>query len=162
MSDLKPKRVSRESTRREPEPAPAESAAIIGPAMAPPSETPPTPSEPAAAPLQLPQSEPIERAIDSPELAWDAFADAQAALTRGFEEFALAFTGLTQSGFAGTTDAALAMLGARTFAEIVEINAGLVRRGVDAMIEGTARLSEIGVKTVTEASRPILGRLVGV
>ena len=46
-----------------------------------------------------------------------------------------------------------------TFSEAVEINAALARRGVDRMIEGSAKLSEIGVKAMSEASRPIVSRL---
>ena len=40
----------------------------------------------------------------------------------------------------------------------VEINAGMARRGFDAMVEGSARLSEIGVKAMSEASRPLFTR----
>jgi len=36
----------------------------------------------------------------------------------------------------------------------------LTRRGVDAMLEGSAKLSEIGAKAVSNASRPILSRFV--
>jgi hypothetical protein len=48
-----------------------------------------------------------------------------------------------------------------SFSQAVEINAALARRGVDAMIEGSAKLSEIGVKAVEDASRPILSQLGG-
>ena len=84
---------------------------------------------------------------------------AQTALARGFEEIAAEMTGIARSGVAASTDAALALLGARTFAEAVEINASLARRRFDAMVEGSARLSDIGVKAITEASRPFLPRL---
>ena len=67
-------------------------------------------------------------------------------------------TGISRSGMAATADAAVALLGARTFAEAIEINAGLARRRVDAMLEGSARLSEIGATAITDASRPFLSR----
>ena len=63
---------------------------------------------------------------------------------------------MTRSGIAAASDAAIALFGARTFSEAVEINARLARRGVDAMIEGSAKLSDIGVTAVSEASRPII------
>ena len=66
---------------------------------------------------------------------------------------------MTRSGIAAAADAAVALLGVRTFSEAVEINATLARRGVDAMIEGSAKLSEIGVKAMSDASRPVLSRL---
>jgi hypothetical protein len=101
-------------------------------------------------------AEPLGDSVDDP---WTAFAEAQAVLARGFEEIAVEVTGMTQSGMAAAADAGLALLGVRTFSEAVEINALLARRGVDALIEGSAKLSEIGVKAVSEASRPILSQL---
>jgi hypothetical protein len=87
--------------------------------------------------------------------------EAQTALARGFESAAVEMTGLTRSGFAAAADAAIALLGARTFAETLEINAGLAQRSVDTLIEGSAKLSEISVKAVAEAARPILSRAGG-
>ena len=92
------------------------------------------------------------------ETAWTAFAEAQCALARGFEKAAVEVTGISRSGMAATADAAVALLGARTFAEAIEINAGLARRRVDAMLEGSARLSEIGATAITDAYRPFLSR----
>ena len=163
MSDVKAKRAGREAARHpavsaEPVPPqdatsdmtqPAADPVAPGAIEAPPQSTSPAPS--------LTTAEP---AVESPDPNWGAFAAAQAALARGFEALTKEFTGLTQSGLAVASDAAVAMLGARTLAELVEINAGLSRRGIDAMIEGTARLSDIGIKTATEASRPILARFV--
>jgi hypothetical protein len=111
------------------------------------------------------QSAPSERPPDaekppeaSAETAWTAFADAQSALARGFEQAAVEMTGIGRSGLAATADAAVALLGARTIAEAIEINAALVRRSLDSMFESSARLSEIGAKAVADASRPMLSR----
>jgi phasin family protein len=71
-------------------------------------------------------------------------------------------TGMTRSGMAATADAAVALLSARTLAEAIEINASLARRGVDSMLEGSAKLSEIGTRAAADASRPILSRVSGV
>jgi hypothetical protein len=102
-----------------------------------------------------PVAEPPPDSVDDP---WTAFTEAQAVLARGFEEVAVEVTGMTRSGMAAAADAGLALLGVRTCAEAVEINASLARRGVEAMIEGSARLSEIGVKAVSDAARPLLSR----
>ena len=90
--------------------------------------------------------------------AWAMLSEVQAALARGFTEFTLGMTGMTHSSVAVAADAAVALLGARTFAEAVEINATLARRGADAVIEGSAKLSEIGVAAMTETARPLLSR----
>jgi len=100
-----------------------------------------------------------EAEADSADDAWTGLVEAQAVLARGFEEVAVEVTGMTRSGIAAAADAAVALLGVRTFSEAMEINATLARRGIDAMIEGSAKLSEIGVKAMSGASRPILSRL---
>jgi hypothetical protein len=108
-----------------------------------------------ADPESPPSDEKPEAVAENP---WTALAEAQSALARGFEKAAIEVTGISRSGMAATADAAVALLGARTYAEAIEINAGLARRGVDAMIEGSARLSEIGAQSITDASRPFLSR----
>ena len=130
----------------EPEPVSAialAQAAPVGPAC-------PVPSAPESSARRRPKSRPEAAAA---ETAWTAFAEAQSALARGFERAAVEVTGISRSGMAATADAAVALLGARTFAEAIEINAGLARRRVDAMLEGSARLSEIGATAITDASQ---------
>jgi Phasin protein len=177
MSDMKPRRPARETGRREPSdgeaarpeavpPAPA-TAAPPPTAAAPPLAVPdhPPASVAAAAPTRLepapppavtasPRKAPAAVAPD----AWALLAEMQAAFVRGFEQAACEVGDITRAGMAAASDAAVALIGAKTLTEAIEINAGLTRQGVDAMIEGSARLSEIGAKTVSEASRPILAR----
>jgi hypothetical protein len=112
------------------------------------AEKAPTSDEPA--PDKLPAA--------AAETAWTAVAEAQSALARGFEKAAVEMTGIGRSGAAATADAAVALLGARTFAEALEINAALARRNFDTIFEASARLSEIGAKAVADASRPLLSR----
>lgn len=90
---------------------------------------------------------------------WAALTEAQSVLARACEEMAAEVGGITRSSIAAGTGAALALLEARTFAEAIEINAGLAQRGFDAIIEGAARLSEIGLKAMTGASRPLVAPL---
>jgi len=172
MSDAKPRRTARESGRSEiasGEIVPTQTAPIIAPVIAPefaPEAAAAAPTAPEAAstrpvaasePAMPVRAESVESEAAADD-AWAAFTDMQAALARGFVEAALEVSAITRTGIAAAAAAATAMLGARTFAEAVEINAGLIRGRSDAMIAGSARLSEIGVKAVTEASRPILAR----
>jgi hypothetical protein len=169
MSDSKPKRPGREPGRisersesRPIDPAPSDPVPTILP------EPPAVPAAVAAPPADNGMSEPRFEpespapAVAASDDAWTALTEVQAALARGFAEIAAEMTGMTRSGVAVAADAAVAMLGARTFAEAVEINATLARRGADAMIEGSAKLSEIGVTAMSEATRPILSRLGGI
>lgn len=177
MSDVKPKRTAREPGRSAvsaAEPVSTETAPIVPAAIVPDAIVPLAPAAAEAvslAPeavgqLALPTvpatRDPLtDSADDWAGDPWTAVAEAQATLARGFAAVAVALTGVTGSGIAAAGDAAIALAGARTFSEAVEISAGLARRGVDAMIEGSAKLSEIGVTVVSEASRPMLSRLGG-
>jgi hypothetical protein len=163
MSDVKPRRALREAALVEPSAALTADNAVAGqPAPMVPPEAASIPEPPAAIAAAMTEPVPppaIAAAAETVDDSWTAVADAQTALARGFEEFAVELTGMSRTGMVAGTDAALALLGARTLAEAVEINAGLARRGVDAMIAGSSRLSEIGLKTMTEASKPLLARV---
>ena len=177
MSDVKPKRTVREPGRSDiapGEPVPAPTAPVVPAAMvsgANALEAPTAPKILSAAPEAVAQvaaetlSATADPLADSPADSWSAddpwtaFAEAQAALARGFEAMAAEITGMTRSGISAASDAAIALLGARNVSEAVDINAGLARRGVDAVIEGSAKLSDIGLKAVGEASRPMLAHL---
>jgi hypothetical protein len=162
MNDVTPKRTARQSERGK-----------ISPDEALPTAAAPTivPQAPTVAEVVVPRpvavaepapqvvSAPAKPPADSVDQSWTRFVEAQAVLARGFEEIAVELTGMTRSSIASVMDAAVALVGARTFSEAVDIHAGLARRGVDAMIEGSARLSEIGVKAISESGRPVLSRL---
>ena len=162
MSDPRPRRAPRENAPAEPFPTETAGKALaadpvltVAPEAAAIPEPPPEIAAAMTEPVPPPALAAASAAVDN---SWMAVADAQSALARGFEEFAVEVTGLTRNSMVASADAALALLAARTFAEIVEINAGLARRGVDAAISGSARLSEIGLKTMTDAAKPLLGR----
>lgn len=177
MSDVKPKRPARNAGWNQVanelargEAMPTATGPIITPQTLAASEAAlsPTIIIPQSVVLDLPESatesvkpmaESVEPAIAVADDAWTALAEVQAAFARGCEEIVVEMTGIAGSGIAAAADAAMAMLGARTFAEAVEINAGLARRGAGAMIEGSAKLSDIGAKAASAASRPILSRL---
>jgi hypothetical protein len=171
MSDARPRRAARDSARSGPAPAEEAPAAVAAPDAPPDPVAEQNPAvnhvadvklEPELAPPAIQEpviSGPAAAASAAADDAWTALVEVQRALARACEEIAVEVAGISRSGIAAGTDAALALLGARTFAEAVEINAGMARRGFDAMVEGSARLSEIGVKAVAEASRPILTRL---
>src|SRR6266851_515956 len=140
MSDVKPKRPVRASKQSEISPGealPIEAAPPIIPEDPPAPEVVSAPPEAVVQPVLEIVSAVAEPQADSVEDPWTAFAEAQAVLARGFEEIAVEVSGMSRSGFAAAADATVALLGVRTFAEAVEINAALAQRGVDAMIEGS-------------------------
>src|SRR5437667_12212462 len=155
MSDIRVKRAARESAQNEAAPPPAETAPAAPPVAALPA--------PPAAPV-LAKSTPTANVAAADDVfaygqqAWAALAEAQAAAARGFEALVGEINTFTRSEIAAATDGATAMLGVKTLAEAVEVNLGYARRSFDALIGSRAKLSEIGVKTAADASRPIVTR----
>lgn len=88
-----------------------------------------------------------------------AFVDSQTALARGLETLSAEISGLVLSGIDAAAQTATGMLAVKTLSDAFELNAGFTRRSFDALIVGSAKLSELGVKVATEASQPILKQL---
>lgn len=164
MSDAKPKRSGREAAPTIIEEGSAATPAAIAVTEPPAGEVaalvPPSPStvEPVLPPVAESAAAPVAAAAERAQDAWAAVAEMQAALAHGLEAFATEITTVTRSDIAAATDAATAMLGARSFAETVEIAAGLMRRHTDAVTEAGARLSQIGFQAAAAMSRPFLAR----
>jgi phasin family protein len=137
----------------------AEIAATIQPPIAGPPIANPLPEAPEVPPAPEPIASSAEDFLTIGRTALGAFAESQTAVARGLEAVALETAALARSGFSAVADTAAAMLGARTFADAVEVQAGFARRSIDAALDGSARLSEIAAKTAAEASRPILSRI---
>src|SRR4051812_18272705 len=91
-----------------PEPEPASVIAIAQAVPAGPACPVPAAAEPS--PVEKPpisDKSPSDKSPDAAETAWTAFAEAQAALARGFEKAAVEMTGISRSGVAATADAAV-------------------------------------------------------
>jgi hypothetical protein len=88
-----------------------------------------------------------------------ALVKSQTALARGLEAMSVEVTGLAISGIDTATRTATDMLGVKTLSDAIEVNAGFTRSSFDALVGGSAKLSELGMKLATEASQPILTQL---
>ncbi len=88
-----------------------------------------------------------------------ALVQSQTAVARGLEAMSVEVTGLAISGIDAATRTATDMLGVKTLSDAIEVNAGFTRSSFDALVGGSAKLSELGMKLATEASRPILTQL---
>jgi hypothetical protein len=87
--------------------------------------------------------------------------ESQRAVASGVSAFALEMTDLAQATLTAACDGAAALAGARNFADAIEIQFGFAQRGFASLIAGSARLSEIGARLASEASRPIAAPLTG-
>jgi len=88
-----------------------------------------------------------------------ALVQSQTAMARGLEALSVEVTGLTLSGIDAATRTATEMLGVKTLSDAIEVNAGFTRSSFDALVGGSAKLSELGMKLATEATQPILTQL---
>jgi hypothetical protein len=88
-----------------------------------------------------------------------ALAQSQAALARGLELLSAEMAGLALSGIDTAARTATKMLGVKTLSDAIEVNACFTCSSLDALVGGSAKLSELGVKLAAETSQPILSQL---
>ena len=100
-----------------------------------------------------------EEVADFGREVFAALVQSQTAVARGLEAMSVEVTGLAISGIDAATRTATDMLGVKTLSDAIEVNAGFTRSSFDALVGGSAKLSELGMKLATEASQPILTQL---
>jgi hypothetical protein len=88
-----------------------------------------------------------------------AFWRANAALSEAVEAFNQEVIDYVRGSFASAANTATALLGAKTLEDVFQLNAALARTSMVGLIEGTAKLSEIGVKFANEALVPLGSRV---
>lgn len=88
-----------------------------------------------------------------------ALAESQAALARGLEALSAEMAGLALSGMDVLARTATKLLAVKTFSDAMEVNAGFTCSSLEALVDGSAKLSELGVKLATETSQPLFGQL---
>jgi phasin family protein len=129
------------------------------------AQTVPTPAKIPSAVVALPQLVPPRPRNPADEMiafyrgAVEAVGESQRAFASGVNALALELAGMARTGITETGDSAAALAGARNFTEAMAIQFGFAQRGIAAMLAGSARLSEIGVRLATEATRPIVASL---
>ncbi len=91
--------------------------------------------------------------------AFAAFVQSQTAVARGLEALSAELAGLALSGIDAAARTATDMLAVKTLSDAIEVNAGFTRSSFDALVGGSAKLSELGAKLAADASQPILTQL---
>jgi hypothetical protein len=85
-----------------------------------------------------------------------AFVDSQTALVRGLETLSAEITRLALAGVDAAARTATDALSVKTIADAIEVNAGFTCRSFDALVVGSAKLSEVGLKVAAQAWHPLL------
>jgi hypothetical protein len=124
----------------------------------PPAATPITPRS-VEAPTVAATSSSSANFADFNREAFDAVVESQAAVARGLEELSAELARLARSGIDAAARTATDMLAVKTLSDAIEVNAGFTRTSLDALVGGSAKLSELGARLAAEASQPILTQL---
>jgi phasin family protein len=84
-----------------------------------------------------------------------AVVHANAAMVKGFEEIGQEVFGYAQHSLESAVNAAQAMMGARSLVDVIALNRDFVQSALESFLTESARLSEIGIKTASEAFAPL-------
>ena len=123
-----------------------------------PAATPePTPS--IGAPLSARKSAKPDIARHFEGDAGAALAQSQAALARGLEALSAEMAGLALTGMNVLARTATNLLAVKILSDAIEVNAGFTCSSLEALVGGSAKLSELGMKLATETSQPLFGQL---
>jgi phasin family protein len=110
----------------------------------------------------------IEAALETPaetrsEVAGfgHAVVHANAAMAKGLEAIGQEVVGYAQDSLESAVSAARAMIGARSLADVIALNRDFTQTALESFLAKSARLSEIGIRTASEAFAPLGQRLLG-
>jgi hypothetical protein len=84
---------------------------------------------------------------------------ANAALSEGLEAIGKEVIHYARRAFEQAAETATALLGAKTFEDVVQLNTQFAKANIEGLIERSAKLSEMGVKVASEALAPLGGRV---
>ena len=118
----------------------------------------PKPDAIAALPVPSPRPEKAgaSKLIDTYQAALASIGKSQTAIASDVTALALEMSGLASSNLTAAGDSVTALLRARSFADAVEIQLSFARRSLEAIVDGSTRLGEIGLRLTNNASKPML------
>jgi len=90
-----------------------------------------------------------------------SIGQSQTAVVSDVTAMALEIGGQTRANLTAAGDSVAALLKARSLVDAVEIQLAFARRNLEAMVAGSTRLGEIGLRLANDAAKPMLGRFAG-
>ena len=88
-----------------------------------------------------------------------AVLKANAALSEGLEAIGKEVIGYAKTSFESAAETAAALLGAKTFEDVVQVNTEFTKAYIERFIERSQKLSEMSVKLANEAMAPLGSRV---
>jgi phasin family protein len=92
----------------------------------------------------------------------DAIVHANKVLAQGVEALSREVMSATQASFGAAQAAAKALIGAKTLADVVELNRKFTKASFERFVGDTTRISELSAKLAQEALAPIASRVTHV
>jgi hypothetical protein len=86
-------------------------------------------------------------------------AESRTALARGIESMSDEWASFVRHSIDVTADTAIRMLAATTWSDAVAVNARFARTSYDRWLDSSTKVSELGVKTAFESSKPFINRI---
>lgn len=90
----------------------------------------------------------------------DALIEAGEIWARGAEEISRAYLVLAQEAAEANSEAAKALLSAKSLKEVVDLQSKIVRKNFDKSLSESTRLSELSMKVANEAFKPLQKQFV--
>jgi phasin family protein len=84
---------------------------------------------------------------------------ANAAFTEGLEAIGKEVMSYARTSLETTAETATALLAAKTFEDVLQLNSDFAKASFERMIAGSTKLSEMGVKVANEALAPLGDRV---
>jgi hypothetical protein len=136
---------------------------LIAPALpgAEPMAALPAPMAALPAPAIAQQQAGVDELLAACHTTLASIGKSQSDIASDMTAMAIEMSGLTRSNLTAAGDGVTALLTARSLADAVEIQFGLARRSIEAMIGGSTRLAEIGLRLASVAAKPMLGPFAG-
>ena len=90
---------------------------------------------------------------------FDALVQSNAVLAKGLEDLGLTMVSLTQAHMEDAASMTKAMLTAKTFQDVVELQTTAAKTGIEKLVAESSKLSEMGMKVASDAIAPISARM---
>ena len=101
----------------------------------------------------------LEEIADFSRDNFAAMTKSNMALTEGLQAISEEILGYARSSMTSASQTAAALLGARTFDEVVHLNTELAKSSIETLLARSAKLSEMGASVATETMAPLEGRI---
>ena len=92
----------------------------------------------------------------------DAVVKSSQALTKGVEELSRQVLGYAQQAIEMNVNATRALMGVKSLREFADVQNDLTKTGFDTFVQESTKLSEMAIKTTSEAFEPINSRATAV